>query len=217
MDIETRRTVGGIRARDCTRWRLGFLVNSLTNGVVKGRPSDSTLFLIYSLKWGWYFLGSLFIKVSIYELSQSPQIHFRWTLASSCLLSFESPTNPLSLCGMSKPLFDVPFGTPNIRSPVVVLVIQFWSPLSPTIETEHIYIYINPENMSWSPDREWTNMSPFCFCFKQDMDLLRLWRAPPLSKFSQKMGAKEERVCSYSKTDVIKMNRHTLWIYTLLP
>ena len=42
---------------------------------------------------------------------------------------------------------------------------SFWSPLSPTIETEHIYIYINPENMPCSLDREWTNLSPFCFSF----------------------------------------------------
>ena len=30
---------GGVRARKCTRWRLGSLANSLANGVVKGRPS----------------------------------------------------------------------------------------------------------------------------------------------------------------------------------
>ena len=87
----------------------------------------------------------------------------------------------------------------NQNLALIPIVIQFWSPLSPTIETEHIYIYINPKNMPWSPDREWTNLSPFCFCFEQDMDLLRLWRAPPLSEFSLTMGAGKKRVCSYFK------------------
>ena len=58
---------------------------------------------------------------------------------------------------------------------------------------------------------EWIIPKSILFPFEQGMDLLRLWRALPLSGFSQTMEAEERQVyiysktdvCSYSKTDVI--------------
>ena len=39
---------------------------------------------------------------------------------------------------------------------------------------------------------EWIIPESILFSFEQGMDLLRLWRAPPLSGFSQTMGAGEK-------------------------
>ena len=41
--------------------------------------------------------------------------------------------------------------------------------------------------------------SIFAFRFEQGMNILRLWRAPPLIEFSLTMGAREKQVCSYFK------------------
>ena len=58
---------------------------------------------------------------------------------------------------------------------------------------------------------EWIIPKSILFSFEQGMNLLRLWKVPPLFGFSQTMGAEERQVyiysktdvCSYSKTDVI--------------
>ena len=56
-----------------------------------------------------------------------------------------------------------------------------------------------------------TYLSPLFSSDEYNMDLLRLWRAPPLSEFSQTMGTEEKQVYSNSKTDVIHMNKHTVF------
>ena len=105
---------------------------------------------------------------------------------------------------------------------------SFWSPLSPTIEIEHIYIYIcmyvcmyvyiNPENMTWSPDKEWTNLNPFfAFRFEQGMDLLRLWRAPPFLWIFSDNGSGREQVFLFQNVVIIQGTDTNTWIYTLLP
>ena len=63
-----------------------------------------------------------------------------------------------------------------------------------------------------------TYLNPLFSGDEYGMDILTLWRAPPLSEFSQTMGVEEKRVCSNSKTEAIvtKMNI-PLTFYTLLP
>ena len=50
---------------------------------------------------------------------------------------------------------------------------------------------------------EWIIPESILISFEQGMDLLRLWRASPLSGFSQMMGAEERQIYIYSKTNVI--------------
>ena len=87
----------------------------------------------------------------------------------------------------------------------------------PKHKKNRIYMYTKHSNYAFHCCLR-TYLSPLFSDDEYGMDFLRLWRAPPLSEFSQTMGAEEKRVCSNSKTDVIvtKMNR-PLTFYTLLP
>ena len=87
----------------------------------------------------------------------------------------------------------------------------------PKHKKNRIYMYTKHSNYAFHCCLR-TYLSPLFSDDEYDMNFLRLWRAPPLSEFSQTMGAEEKRVCSNSKTDVIvtKMNR-PLTFYTLLP
>ena len=86
-----------------------------------------------------------------------------------------------------------------------------------TQNTKTRYMYTKHSNYAFHCCLR-TYLSPLFSGDEYGMDLLRLWRAPHLSEFSQTMGVEEKQVCSNSKTDVIvtKMNR-PLTFYTLLP
>ena len=86
----------------------------------------------------------------------------------------------------------------------------FWSPLSPTIETEHIYISILKTCHDFHIGNERIRVH-FAFRFEQGMDLLRLWRAPPLTKFSLTMGAGEKTGLFLFQNDVMNLNRHLVF------
>ena len=75
-----------------------------------------------------------------------------------------------------------------------------WFPLSPKTQKQDIYIYMYTKHSNYAFQcclR--TYLSPLFSGDEYGMDLLRLWRAPPLSEFSQTMGVEEKRVCSNSK------------------